>query len=102
MEKEKVMKNVWDKNVYARVIGEAYYIINKGATIRETARVFKMSKSTVHKDVTVNLKVYDLALAERVSEVLRKNKAERHIRGGNATSIKYKQIRSNNKAKEKK
>lgn len=83
------MKSEWDRNVYARVIGEAYYIVNNGATVRETARIFKTSKSTVHKDVTDKLKMYDVILAKQVTKVLMLNKAERHIRGGNATKEKY-------------
>lgn len=94
------MRAVSDKNIYARVIGEAYYIINNNATIRETAYIFKMGKSTVHKDVTIKLREYDLTLAKKVSDVLEKNKAERHVRGGNATRVKYRQIRSENKGEE--
>ena len=78
-----------DKNIYARVIGEAYYIINNNATIRETAYIFKMGKSTVHKDVTERLPRVNKNLAEATREVLDVNKSERHIRGGMATREKY-------------
>lgn len=65
------------------------YIIDTGATVRATAKVFKISKSTVHKDVTVRLKNEAPALYSQVKTVLEKNKQERHIRGGLATREKY-------------
>lgn len=65
------------------------YIIDTGATVRATAGVFKISKSTVHKDVTERLRQCDPQLYARVKEVLEKNKSERHIRGGMATKRKY-------------
>lgn len=74
----------------AVVLGE--YIIDTGATVRATAKVFKISKSTVHKDVTKKLKYENAALYRSVKKVLEKNKSERHIRGGMATRKKYKGI----------
>lgn len=71
----------------AVVIGE--YIINTGATVRAAAKVFKISKSTVHKDVTERLRYRSSALYAQVKDVLQKNKEERHIRGGLATKEKY-------------
>lgn len=68
------------------------YIIDTGATVRATAKKFKVSKSTVHKDVTERLKRYDPNLWASVKEVLEQNKSERHIRGGMATRRKYKGI----------
>lgn len=68
----------------------AEYIIETGATVRATAKVFKISKSTVHKDVTEKLKNISPSLYEEVRQVLEKNKEERHIRGGEATRRKYK------------
>ena len=65
------------------------YIIETGATVRQTAAVFKVSKSTVHKDVTDRLKVYKPELYKQVAKVLKKNKDERHIRGGIAPREKY-------------
>ena len=67
----------------------AEYIIENNATVRTAAKVFGVSKSTVHKDVTERLKRSDPALWKQVKSVLEKNKAERHIRGGIATRIKY-------------
>jgi putative DeoR family transcriptional regulator (stage III sporulation protein D) len=72
----------------AEILGE--YIIDTGATVRATAKVFKISKSTVHKDVTKKLKYENAALYRNVKKILEKNKSERHIRGGMATRKKYK------------
>lgn len=72
----------------AEVLGE--YIIDTGATVRAAAKVFRISKSTVHKDVTERLYNTNRELYKRVDAVLQKNKSERHIRGGLATRKKYK------------
>ena len=71
-----------------RILGE--YICETGATVRTAAKVFKVSKSTVHKDVTERLSRDDPVLYKQVKQVLEKNKSERHIRGGLATRRKYK------------
>ena len=68
-------------------IGE--YIIEEGATVRQAARKFGISKSTVHKDVTERLEQINLRLAHEARKVLDVNKSERHIRGGMATREKY-------------
>ena len=68
----------------------AAYIIENGATVRDAAKVLKISKSTVHKDVSERLTQLNPQLAQQVRLVLDKNKAERHIRGGQATYRKYK------------
>lgn len=72
-----------------RVIREGLYVIETFSTVRATAEYFKISKSTVHKDVTERLKALDGALYKRVRKVLDKNLSERHIRGGIATKRKY-------------
>lgn len=69
------------------------YIAEHEATVRSTAKVFGISKSTVHKDISVRLPVLHAALYERVREITEKNKQERHIRGGLATKRKYEQQR---------
>ena len=74
----------------AVLLGE--YILETGATVRAAAKVFKISKSTVHKDIQTRLPRSDPALYTQVREILDKNKQERHIRGGNATRQKYKGI----------
>lgn len=65
------------------------YIIESNATVRQTAKKFGVSKSTVHKDVSERLVYINPTLASEVRKVLEVNKAERHIRGGLATREKY-------------
>lgn len=65
------------------------YIVTNGATVRDAAARFGISKSTVHKDVTKELAWINPALGERVRAVLEINKSERHLRGGEATRKKY-------------
>ena len=72
-----------------RVINIANYIIENNATVRQTAKKFGISKSTVHKDCTERLRQIDAGLAAQAREVLDVNKSERHIRGGMATKEKY-------------
>lgn len=74
----------------ARAVHLGEYIIDTGATVRAAAKVFKISKSTVHKDVTERLRHDNPMLYREVKRVLEKNKSERHIRGGMATRKKYK------------
>ena len=69
------------------VLGE--YLISHQATVRSAAAVYGVSKSTVHKDVTQTLRFVNKNLFEEVQKVLLKNKQERHIRGGEATRMKY-------------
>ena len=72
-----------------RAVEIAEHIISKRSTVRQTAKVFGVSKSTVHKDVTERLPKINKNLAMQVKTILDKNKAERHIRGGKATKLKY-------------
>lgn len=67
----------------------ANYIIDHKATVRQTAKQFGISKSTVHKDVTERLEQFNPGLAAQARKVLDVNKSERHIRGGLATKEKY-------------
>lgn len=76
-----------------RAIKTAEYIIETKATVRQTARKFGVSKSTVHKDVTSRLEKINPTLAKEAREVLDVNKMERHIRGGLATKEKYSHIK---------
>lgn len=71
----------------ASMLGE--YIVENNATVRATAKVFGISKSTVHMDVSQRLKKVDPSLYGQVRKVLEINKAQRHIRGGLATKKKY-------------
>ena len=72
-----------------RAVTIANYIIENNATVRQTAKQFGISKSTVHKDVTERLLIINPALAVKARAVLDLNKSERHIRGGLATKEKY-------------
>ena len=72
-----------------RAVEIATYIIKTNATVRQTARKFGISKSTVHKDCTDRMVQINPSLARQVREVLNINKQERHIRGGLATKEKY-------------
>ena len=72
-----------------RAVEIANYIIETRATVRQAARKFGISKSTVHKDCTDRLKQLNPGLASEVRQVLDVNKQERHIRGGLATREKY-------------
>lgn len=67
----------------------AVYLIENGGTVRSAAKHFCISKSTVHKDLSQRLQQYNYALYLQVRQILDTNKAQRHIRGGNATREKY-------------
>lgn len=77
-----------------RVMRLAEYIVETGDTVRGASRVFGVSKSTIHKDVSQRLYEINPSLAREVQRVLQHNKAERHLRGGKATQIKYLRRRS--------
>ena len=72
-----------------RAVEIAAYIIDNNATVRQTAKQFDVSKSTVHKDVSERLLKLNPQLYREVKGVLEHNKAQRHIRGGMATREKY-------------
>ena len=72
-----------------RAVEIAQFIIENNATVRQTAKKYGISKSTVHKDVTERLQVINPSLAVQTRVVLDLNKSERHIRGGMATREKY-------------
>ena len=80
-------------SIEERAISLARYIIDSKDTVRGAAKKFSISKSTVHKDITDRLEKVNPSLAKEVREVLDENKAERHIRGGMATKLKYSQKR---------
>ena len=77
------------ESIVKRPLEEAEHILCTGATVRETATAFDVSKSTVHKDVSERLKYVNADLWREVKKILDFNLAERHIRGGNATKNKY-------------
>ena len=74
----------------------AKFVLETGATVRAAAERFGVSKSTVHKDLTQRLEALDRPLWLRVRTVLERNKAERHLRGGEATRRKYRQLTGDN------
>jgi len=76
-----------------RVLAAAEHIARTGATVRQTARMLGVSKSTVHKDMETRLPQISQPLTREVSAVFAKNKAERHLRGGEATRRRYEQAR---------
>lgn len=76
-------------SIEERAINLAHYIIDSKDTVRGTAKKFGISKSTVHKDVSERLKKINPGLAKEVRIILDENKAERHLRGGMATKLKY-------------
>jgi len=82
-------RNIIQQQIENRIINEAEYIINNNATIRETARQFGVSKSTVHKDMIIRLNEISMIKAEKVKNVLNINLNERHVRGGESTKRKY-------------
>ncbi len=77
-------------DIERRAVELAEYILENKTTVRAAAKHFGVSKSTVHKDLTERLELINRPLFLRVKEILEVNKAERHIRGGIATRIKYK------------
>lgn len=80
-------------NIEERSVKTALYIIENKATVRQAAKQFNISKSTVHKDISERLKTYNHALYVSAKMVIDQNKAERHLRGGMATRDKYIEIR---------
>ena len=85
MREVKTLKDYMER----RAMELAQYIIENGATVRDAAKQFGVSKSTVHKDVGMRLEKINKCLYIRVKSVLETNKSERHIRGGMATKNKY-------------
>ena len=80
-----------NKDLLERVIMLANHILSTGDTIRKTAKIFSLSKSTVHNDVSKRLYKIDKVLYLKVQQILDSNFAQKHIRGGEATKRKYAQ-----------
>jgi putative DeoR family transcriptional regulator (stage III sporulation protein D) len=78
--------------IMKRVLRAAEYTLDNHSTVRETAKVLKISKSTVHVDLTERLSKINPQMASEVRDVLMTNKAERHIRGGEATRLLYRRL----------
>lgn len=79
-------------NIDERAQALGHWILENEGTVRAAASHFGVSKSTVHKDVTERLERLDRLLYQKVRQVLDVNKAERHLRGGDATKRKYKKM----------
>ena len=77
------------EDIERRAVELALYIIENNATVRDAAKHFGVSKSTVHKDLSARLRQIDRSLYAQARTVLEQNKAERHLRGGEATRKKY-------------
>lgn len=75
--------------VAERIIAEAKHIINSHDTVRKTARIFGVSKSTVHNDMSKKLRALSYGLYKKVQNILQENFKDKHIRGGEATRKKY-------------
>ena len=82
-----------NSTIFNRIIDEANYILESEKTIREIAKKFKVSKSTVHKDLHERLKDIDLDKFKRVDRILKYHIGIRHIRGGESTKLKYLRIK---------
>lgn len=78
-----------NKNIKKRVLEEADYMVKTGSTVREMANIFKVSKSTVHKDLHERLLDIDDKLYDEVEKILKYHTDVRHIRGGQSTKRKY-------------
>ncbi len=85
----------------SRCVAIGQYIVDTGDTVRGAAKIFGISKSTVHKDITKKLKQENSALYNEVAKVLQLNKEQRHIRGGIATRYKYQTLRETKKKQKK-
>lgn len=79
--------------IETRTLQIADYILKTKATVRDTSKIFNVSKSTVHKDVSERLKLLDINTYLKVKEILDFNLAERHIRGGISTKEKYQHLK---------
>jgi putative DeoR family transcriptional regulator (stage III sporulation protein D) len=83
-----------DEAILRRCVTVAQYMLEKRATVRQAAAAFKLSKSSVHKDMCVHLPKIDARLGREVAALLEYNKAVRHLRGGEATRRRYQGLQS--------
>lgn len=82
-----------NNKIYKRIIKESNYLLNKNMTIRQIAKIMKVSKSTVHKDLHERLIYYSKDLYKKVNIKMNEHIKVRHINGGIATKIKYEKLR---------
>lgn len=81
------------KEIIDRTLEEALYIIETKQTIRDLTKVFNVSKSTIHKDLSERLKYINLQRYKEVEEILKQHLNTRHIKGGESTRKKYKKLK---------
>lgn len=84
------MEVTGEVNIENRVLLVANYILQTKSTVRRAAKVFGVSKSTIHYDVSYRLKKINYSLYIKINKILQQNFKEKHIRGGEATKNKYK------------
>lgn len=82
-----------NNKIYKRILKETDYILNDNMTIRQIAKKLKVSKSTVHKDLHERLFDINRTLYKKVDNILQIHIKERHIKGGQATKLKYQKLR---------
>lgn len=82
-----------NSTIFNRIILESEYMINSQKTIREIAKKFNVSKSTVHKDLHERLKYIDYEKFKKIDNILKYHKEIRHIRGGESTKLRYLNIK---------
>ena len=82
-----------DYIIKKRIIDEAHYMINTKKTVREIAKIFNISKSTIHNDLHEKLKYINLELYNEIKSILNYHKKIRHIRGGQSTKKKYEKLK---------
>ena len=87
-------------NIKERVLKEAQYILNTRETIRTTAEKFKISKSTVHKDIQERLKNINEDIHNQIQKIMQNHLDTRHLIGGQSTKEKYDHLRRNKEWKE--
>lgn len=85
------------KEIISRVEEISDYILQTNHTIRQTAKKYKVSKSTVHKDIKERLKIIDLEKSLEVDKILKNHIETRHILGGQSTKLKYEKLKQKNK-----
>ena len=78
-----------NSKIVSRVVEEGQYMVETGKTVREIAKVFHLSKSTIHKDLRERLLEVDVNLYKKVSNILQEHIDIRHIRGGESTRLKF-------------
>ena len=85
-----------NKSIVKRVLEESKYIIKTNRTVREIAKVFNVSKSTVHKDLHERLLEIDPEMYQKIDQIMKYHIDIRHIRGGESTKRKYLQMDTSN------